>query len=172
MQSGLVYLRPSRLVYVRITGAYESSIPAAWEKMLAWIDRNGVGSVLGRGFGLARDNPKTVPADRCRYDACIAVEPHFEERAMRELGILTLPAGPYVRKREIGSYSAIFTRVAGLHASFEAPTGLRLDDNRPLVTIYLDDPRRFEPGELRADVCVPVSAGAARVRAGQTQAAA
>ncbi len=172
MQTGLVYLRPSRLVYVRVTGAYENSIPAAWDKMLAWIDRNGISSPLGRGFGLARDNPQSVPANQCRYDACIVVEPHFEDRAMRELGILMLPGGPYVRRREVGNYNVIMTRVAGLHASFEAPTGLRLDDNRPLVTIYLDDPRRFEPGELRADMCVPVSAGAARGRGATSQAAA
>lgn len=171
MQSGLVYLRPSRLVYVRVTGAYETSIPSAWSKMQAWIERNGVGSAIGRGFGLARDNPALVAANQCRYDACIAVEPYFEDRAMRELGLLTLPGGPYLRRREKGGYEDLIARFAGLHASFEAPTGLRLDSNRPLVTIYLDDPRRFSPGDLRTDVCVPVTTIAARGRSGTAQAA-
>ena len=172
MQNGLVYLRPSRLAYVRVTGAYETSIPAAWTKLLTWIDRNGVGSVLGRGFGLARDNPLIVAAERCRYDACIEVEPLFEERARRELGVLTLPAGPYVRKREIGNYDAIVSFVAIRHSTFVAPTGLRLDDNRPLVTVYLDDPRRLEPKDLRADICVPVATGAGRARMASSLAAA
>jgi AraC family transcriptional regulator len=172
MQNNFVYLRPSRLVYVRINGAYETTIPAAWSKMLNWIERNGVGSALGRGFGLARDNPQTVPASQCRYDACIEVESHFEDRAMRELGILTLPGGPYVRRREVGSYADIVTRVATLHASFVVPNGIKLDSNRPLVTIYLDDPRRFEPGQLRADMCIPVSAAVVRGRVAQPQAAA
>lgn len=172
MQNGLVYLRPSRLVHVRVTGNYETSIPAAWTKLQAWIERNGVGSALGRGFGLARDNPVNVAPDRCRYDACIEVEPLFEERARRELGVLTLPAGPYVRKRHIGSYEAILNFVASRHSTFEAPTGLRLDDNRPLVTIYLDDPRHFDPRDLRADICVPVSTNAVRPRAAPAQAAA
>lgn len=171
MLNRLVYLRPARLVYVRVTGAYDQSIPAAWAKLLAWVEQNGVGSSLGRGFGLARDNPQSVPANKCRYDACIVAEPQFEDRAMRELGVLTLPAGPYVRRREIGNYSEISARVAGLHASYEAPVGLKLDSNRPLVTIYLDDPRRFEPGQLRADLCIPVSASVARGRVTQAEAA-
>ena len=172
MQSGLLYLRPSRLVYVRVTGDYATSIPAAWTKMLAWIERNGISSPIGRGFGLARDNPSLVPANQCRYDACIESEAHFEDRALRELGLLTLPGGPYLRRREKGDYDNLVARFAGLHASYEPPTGLRLDSNRPLVTVYLDDPRRFSPGELRADVCVPVTANAGRSRTGAALAAA
>ena len=171
MQNGLVYLRPSRLIYVRATGAYETSIPKAWDDMFAWIYRNGFDSVLGRGVGMARDNPSIVPADRCRYDACIEAKPQYEDRALRELGMLTMPGGPYVRQRKSGGYDAIRLHVAHMHATFHAPNGLRLDDNRPLVTFYLDDTRRMETEELRADVCMPVTALAARARAGNSKAA-
>ena len=86
MSHPLVYLRPTRITYVRVTGPYETSIPQAWEKMFAWIDKNGLSSPVGHGFGLARDNPKIVDPKNCRYDACIEMKPHFEERAIRELG--------------------------------------------------------------------------------------
>ena len=172
MQNGLVYLRPTRLAYVRVKGPYEQSIPDAWERMLAWLEVRGLNSSTGRGYGLARDNPARVGADNCRYDACVLVMPYLEERVNRELGIITLPAGPYVRKREAGSYDAIRSLIPSLHETFAAPSGLRLDDNRPLVTIYLDDPRHFSLNDLRADICVPVAAGSARGRNGATQAAA
>ena len=171
MQNGLVYLRPSRLIYIRATGPYETSIQKAWGEMFSWIDRNGFGSVLGRGVGMARDNPSIVPADRCRYDACIEAKPQYEDRAMRELGILTLPGGPYVRQRKSGGYDAIRLLVTQMHATFQAPNGLRLDDNRPLVTFYLDDPRRIDLEDLRADVCIPVTALAARARSSNSKAA-
>ena len=48
MKSGLVYLRPTRLAYVRMTGPYQSSIPQAWDQLLSWIDKNGLSSPLGR----------------------------------------------------------------------------------------------------------------------------
>jgi AraC family transcriptional regulator len=171
MHNGLVYLRPSRLIYVRATGPYETSIPKAWDDMLSWIDRNGFGSVLGRGVGMARDNPSIVPAERCRYDACIEAKPQYEDRALRELGMLTMPGGPYVRQRKSGGYDAIRLYVTQMHATFQAPNGLRLDDNRPLVTFYLDDPRRMATEDLRADVCMPVTALAARTRSSTSKAA-
>ena len=171
MSHPLVYLRPTRITYVRVTGPYETSIPQAWEKMFAWIDKNGLSSPVGHGFGLARDNPKIVDPKNCRYDACIEMKPHFEERAIRELGGLMIPGGSYCRLRRVGDYNLLRTEVASLHQTFEAPAGLQLDDKRPLVTIYLEDPRRAEEGYLRADHCVPVTAATQRGK-GSSQAAA
>ena len=172
MTSGLVYLRPTRMVYVRATGPYESSIPQAWEKMFAWLEKTGVSSTVGRGHGLARDNPATVGAQNCRYDACVEVKPYYEERALRELGVLMLPGGSYLRKRVAGDYTEMRVTIPKLYQTFEPPTGLRFDDKRPLVVIYLDDPGRFKPEELRSDVCIPVSAKAVKARDDESQAAA
>ena len=171
MASGLVYLRPARMVFVRATGPYESSIPQAWEKMFAWLDKTGIDNPGGRGYGLARDNPATVGPENCRYDACVEVRPQFEERAARELGLMTLPGGSYLRQRKAGDYAMMRQAVPDIYANFAAPSGLRFDDKRPLVVIYLDDPRRFEPLDLRADVCVPVSAKS-KPRESEDQAAA
>ncbi len=158
MKNGLVYLRPTRLTYVRVVGPYETSIPQAWTQMLQWLEKNGLNAAVGRGYGLARDNPAVVSPERCRYDACIQVSPAFEDRAGRELGLITLPAGPYTRLRQAGGYGKIHAVVTNLHTTFEPPADLRLDDRRPVVTIYLDNPRGMNPADLRADVCVPVAA--------------
>ena len=164
MNKGMVYLRPFRLVYTRVTGPYETAIPAAWGRMLGWLAKNGLQSPIGRGFGLARDNPAIVGPDHCRYDACVELDPYMEERAMRELAVQTMPGGSYLRLRQSGDYASITQAVSKLHQGFEAPAGLRLDDKRPLVTMYLDDPRRFDKQDLRADICFPVSAKTGRGR--------
>lgn len=158
MKNGLVYLRPTRLTYVRVTGPYETGIPEAWSRLLEWVDKRGLNSPVGGAYGLVRDNPKRVAPDKCRYDACIPIAPMFEDRALRELGLITLPGGPYTRMRQAGGYERIRSMVCSLHAEFSPPPELRLDDRRPIVTIYFDDPRRFDLADLRADVCVPVSA--------------
>ncbi|MEQ1671950.1 MAG: GyrI-like domain-containing protein, partial [Hyphomicrobium sp.] len=115
MKSGLVYLRTQRMTYMRVTGPYETSIPEAWSRMLEWVDRHGLSSPVGRGYGLARDNPAIVGPDRCRYDACIQVSPLFEDRAARELGLVTLPAGPYTRLRHAGGYEPIRSLIGTLY---------------------------------------------------------
>jgi AraC family transcriptional regulator len=162
MKSGLVYLRPSRLAYVRVTGAYETSIVKAWDQMLSWLEKHGLHSPIGRGYGLMRDCPKIIAPEKCRYDACVDLNPFFEERAIRELGAQTLPGGSYMRIRNIGSYDNLRGKLPGLYTDFEAPAGLRFDERRPLVTIYLDDPRRMSDDDLRADICLPISARANR----------
>ena len=55
MKSGFVYLRPSRLVYVRASGPYQQTIPQAWERLMGWLEKNGLHSPVGRGYGLMRD---------------------------------------------------------------------------------------------------------------------
>ncbi|MGE0054175.1 MAG: GyrI-like domain-containing protein [Hyphomicrobium sp.] len=171
MKSGLVYLRPWRLAYVRQVGPYEETIPAAWDMMLGWLEKNGLHTPISRGFGLMRDSAKVVGVDKCRYDACVDLDPLFEERAMRELGVQTLPGGSYLRSRNVGSHDDLHMTLHGIHDAFEAPSGLNIDERRPLVTIYLDDPRQMGQGDVRADVCVPVNVRTHRIDAAGQQAA-
>ena len=157
MNHSMVYLRPFSVVYVRTTGDYASSIPQAWGRLFDWLNNNGLNSPFGRGYGLARDNPAIVGADHCRYDACIEINPFLETRALRDLAVQTLPGGSYVRQRHHGDYDRLKNLMASFHQSFVVPQGLRLDDKRPLVTIFLDDPQRLPPAELRANICAPVA---------------
>lgn len=158
MKAGLVYLRPARLVYSRATGPYETAMSDAWSKLQDWVERAGVSTPNARCYGLMRDNPMLVSADKCRYDACIEVDTFFEDRAIRDLGMITLPGGSYVRQREKASNADLKSRLVAMHTEFTVPNGLFIDNSRPVVTIYLDDPLRFKSGELRADVCMPVTA--------------
>lgn len=161
MSSGLVYLRPTRLVYLRLVGPYSSTIPEAWSKLFEWHSKCAPGAPIGLGYGLARDNPSRVGADNCRYDACIEATPLIEERALRELGLVTLPGGSYSRTRYVTSYENLRLGLADMHKNFAPARDLKLDDRRPIVKIYLDDPRRADDAKLRADVCVPVAAARA-----------
>ena len=170
MSSGLVYLRPTRLVYLRLTGPYETTVPEAWSKLYAWYAKCGTGAPAGRAYGLARDNPHRVGADNCRYDACIETSPLIDERALRELGLITLPGGPYARSRHVASYDLLRTSLADLRDVYSAPRDLKVDDRRPIVTIYLDDPRRMDDPLVRADVCVPISAARANREGSQVAA--
>jgi AraC family transcriptional regulator len=156
--SVLLYLRPAKLIYVRETGPYERTIPRAWDRLLNWLDDRGLYKTLGRGYGLARDNPKDVGFNSCRYDACIEVTSELEDRAICEVGLATLPGGAYACRRLTGDYDQIRSVVSTVYSEFEPVPGLRMDESRPVVTIYVDNPNTYKESDLRADICMPVTA--------------
>jgi AraC family transcriptional regulator len=122
--SVLVYLRPTRLMYVRETGPYDRTIPKAWQRLTTWLNDNGLYAPIGRGDGLARDNPADVINQNCRCDACVEIPPEVEDRALRDLGITTLPGGAYACRRLAGSYSRMHSVVANVYSEFVALPGL------------------------------------------------
>jgi AraC family transcriptional regulator len=163
--SCLVYLRPTPLIYVRQTGAYEQTIPQAWERLFKCLVDNDLYASCGRGYGLARDDPAKTGPEHCRYDACVEFRSDLDERALRGLAITTLPGGVYACWRRSGSYDRIRSMVADTYAEFEPDPHLDFDSNRPVVSIYLDNPEcNLEP-DLRAEICVPVVVRAAPARA-------
>ena len=143
---------------VREGGAYERSIPKAWERLVAWLQASGLYKPIGRGYGLARGDPMKIRAESCWYDACVVAESDTEGHAVGELGITTLPGGAYMRRRLFGSYEGINPIVASIYSDFEPLPGLALDESRPVVTVYIDNPEANSRDELRADICVPVTA--------------
>jgi AraC family transcriptional regulator len=153
----LVYLRPIRLMYVREIGAYERSIPKAWERLVAWLHASGLYKPVGRGYGLACDDPMRVGRESCRYDACVEADPGTEHRATGELGVASLPGGAYACQRLFGGYDRITSIVANVYSDFEPLPGLAMDESRPVVTLYIDNPEANSRDELRADICVPVT---------------
>jgi DNA gyrase inhibitor GyrI len=44
-----------------------------------------------------------------------------------------------------------------IRALYRLP-GLSFDENRPIISIYFDNPDHMQSRDLRADICVPVSA--------------
>ncbi len=109
-------------------------------------------------YGLARDNPTDVGPTNCRYDACIEVSAEFEDRAIRDLGLATLPGGAYACSRLTGGYDRIRSVVSNVYSEFQPFPGLGIDEGRPVVTIYVDNPNYYKESDLRADICMPVTA--------------
>ena len=159
MKSNLVYLRPLRVAYVRSVGPYSQSSEDAWSRLFEWLNQNGLSTIPGCGYGLMLDSPSVTPEAECRYDACIEMSTLPENRAEGSLQVRKLPGGAYLRERHIGCYNRMRDSALKARENWAHSSGLSLDDKRPIVQIFLDDPRRSDAKELRSDVCVPVIAG-------------
>jgi len=155
MRRGFVYLKPTRVLYVRAKGPYPTSAAAAWHGLVDWLARYGAENELRVGYGIARDDPAQVPAEDCRFEACIEVPFGLEAAAAEDLAIQNLPGGPYARHCHTGSLDDISTAFTVQRARWAAATGVTLDTRRPLVTLYLSHPLRND--KLRCDLCTPVA---------------
>lgn len=158
MSSRFVYLRPTRLVFVRQLGAYETSVVAAWERLYSWMRQRGLQADGGSFYGLVRDNPAKVPAGKCRYDACIELPLNLDTAAMAEIQVQRLPAGAYSRHKYVGRYDNIAATTLPICNEQIPALGLRVAEERPMVVIYMADPLRRDADQLKAEICVPVSA--------------
>lgn len=158
MNSNLVYLRPLRVAYVRSVGPYAQSSEEAWSRLFEWLSRNGLHTFPGCGYGLLLDNQLETDAAQCRYEACIETSSVPENSAEGSLQVRKLPGGAYIRDRHRGRYSAMHDEIAKFRKNWADESGLLIDDKRPIVHIFLDDPRRGDPSEWRSDICFPVTA--------------
>mgnify|MGYP000341899179 CR=1 FL=1 len=159
-KAGLVYLRPVPVVYFRVQGPYSTSVNMAWTSMLHWLDTFGLRKSAGRGYGLARDNPRVVGHEKCRYDACVELPSELDPSALETVHTQRLPGGAYARQRHVGQYEQIRDVVVQMRDTWAPNAGLTIDARRPIVTIFLCDPATVGPDQLKADVCIPVSAAA------------
>lgn len=156
MSTGLVYLRPQTVCYVRVRGPYAISAKQAWDKLAAWADVQGIRPSVRNGFGLVRDNPRIkAPAD-CRYDACIELPDGLIPEEKSGVAMQLLPGGSYARHRHVGGLDGLRQAFGWLAKDWSASRGLMVDANRPLIEIYLKDPKTGAPGSARMDICVPV----------------
>jgi AraC family transcriptional regulator len=162
MTRGFVYLKPTRIVFVRAKGPYETSVPAAWRQLVGWLARHGAERELRIGYGLARDDPDQVAAAECRFDACMEVPFGLEAQAAEEMATQKLPGGPYARHRLAGEVAHIAAAFRQQRARWAAAQGVTLDTRRPLVTLYLSHPLKSD-GKVRCDLCTPVTSASDRV---------
>lgn len=160
-----VFLRPQRLVYVRSIGPYSTSIPQAWSELFNWIEKNNFNSYVSGWFGIAHDRPSVVGEENCRFDAAIPVNPMFEDRGGRELGLSAIPNGAFLRRKHRTGYDALTRLVPELFHEDSIRTGWQPDIKRPVVAVYLSDPRKNDP-QGRAELCVPVKQSTGRVSGG------
>lgn len=161
-RAGLVYLKPVPVVFFRAQGPYASSVGEAWARMFDWLDANGIRNATRVGYGLARDNPREVGHDKCRYDACVEVPSELDSKALEQVMTQRLSGGAYARQRHTGDYEKIREAIATIRDTWVSSSGLVIDSRRPLVTIYLRDPAFTTPENLKADICVPVAVSVGR----------
>ena len=91
MKVAIVERPPVKVFYLRYTGPYGEPIGKFWRNTVSpWLADHGL--LDCPRYGMAVDNPRDTPPDRCRYDACVEVPPGLRLPDAEET---TIPGGRY-----------------------------------------------------------------------------
>lgn len=156
MQRGFVYFRPVQIGFVRVVGPYKTSVHEAWAKLDEWFKARQVDIGKVTRYGLAHGNPRAVDPSQLRYDACVEMPADLLSETGEELRLAKLPSGAFARKRYVGPYDGIGDAFSEMREHWEKASDVVLDARRPLLTVYLNNPRVLAVKDLKADLCVPV----------------
>jgi AraC family transcriptional regulator len=103
-------------------------------------------------YGMPHDDPRFVPAERCRFDCAFDVG--TAGRASGAMVELEIAGGRYAGLHHLGDYDDIHERIDGLYM-WAIRSGEDIA-NRPLFIHYLDDPEIVPPGAQRAVIWLPL----------------
>ena len=153
MNISIITLPPVRVAYMRHIGPYGPSVSQFWqERFLPWRRAHGLDHAPCYGIGY--DDPDITPAEKCRYDACVAVPDDFVPR--NPVSITHLPGGRYAVADFKGNGSAIHMAWTTFLRDWLPSSGMQPDE-KPFFEYYPgDDSYDPQTGMLVCQLCVPV----------------
>ena len=154
MEAKIREFEETRVAFVRHTGPY-NECDRAWGALCGSLGPKGMLGPETRFIGLCHDDPDVTPAAKIRYDACAVVDDRFG--AEGDVGVKTIPAGEYAVTIHRGPYEELSKTYAALCGRWIPEAG-RAIRSEPSLEIYLDDPKRTAPADLRTEVWVPLEA--------------
>lgn len=152
----LRYVPSAELACIRVRGPYAMSTSAAWQRLFDWLTRRGHDQKKGCGYGLAHDDPASVDPADLRYDACVVLPDTWQPVDGRIAWRQKFRGGPYAVRRIVGPYAELSEAINEVRTIWIPRADWRIDKDRPLVTIYHDNPVTTQPKLQTADVAVPI----------------
>ncbi|CAA0103369.1 DNA gyrase inhibitor [BD1-7 clade bacterium] len=120
------------------SGYEPTAIFAAWDKLIAWAENNGIDSSQQERFAFAFDNPTVTPIDKCRYTTSIAIGNDLPVNAPFEVS--EIPKGKYAVLYYKGSPEETIDAQLSIYSDWLPDSGFEPDDF-PMLERYLNDPR-------------------------------
>jgi len=151
MKIDIVERAPVRVACMRYTGPYGEPLNRFWRGTVTpWLADHGM--LDCPRYGVALDDARVTPAERCRYDACVELPPGL---SLPEAAETTIAGGRYAVTHFKGSGAQIGAAWGAFVG--EASARHRLDGSRPPFEHYprgaLNDART---GVFACELCLPV----------------
>jgi AraC family transcriptional regulator len=145
---------PLHVAAMRYVGPYGArGLPEHWGRMRAWIAAQELGPSPRVKVGVAYDDPSVTAPARCRYDACVVIQPDFAPD--RLVDVLDLPGGLSALATFTGTAHEIQGVWDRVFAGWLPGSGYEPDD-RPCYELYRGDPSDDDRNVFRCELHLPV----------------
>ncbi len=137
---------------VRHIGPY-SECAEAFTTLCNWTREQGLYGTYRQVIGISHDDPRTTPAEKLRYDACMEIPEDFIVTS--EAQKYTIHGGRYACCVHKGSYRNIPETFVAMLGSWFPDSGEELT-NHPPLEVYLNCPSITPEAELLTELRIPL----------------
>ncbi len=157
MNVSLKDMSPVEIAFVAKKGSYLET-RSAWDALLAWAIPRGLAGPAQSFIGIPEDDPFSVPAEECRFRACVTLPVGFEKKAGPvEYG--RLAGGLHAVHEFYDTVDRIPFGYGIILRDWMPRSGYQFDADRPCLEVCLNDPADDPQGKARVRICVPVAGG-------------
>ena len=150
----IVTLEPKNLIYVALTGAYESlDYGKAYEQLWAVIKAQKLFTKGIESICISYDDPKITEGSLQRSDVCLAI--HKPATPQEEVSCKTLAGGKYAVFFYQGSYENL-SQVYDTAVRWVIDHEYTLREE-PFFEKYLNDARRTPKEKLKTEIYIPIN---------------
>jgi len=147
-------IEPIRVATMRQVGPYDQ-IGALFDRLMAWAGRHRMIGPATRVLGLCYDDPEMTPPSRCRYEACLALDPGQSVTPGSDVGEILIQGGEYAVAVHRGQHCDLPETYALICGRWCPRVGREIRDV-PCIENYLNHPRNTPVEDLRTEVYVPL----------------
>ncbi len=147
-------LEPQRIAYMRHVGPY-NQVYRVWSDFTARLMKDGLPRKDSLYIGVPMDNPKVIPPEKLRYDACVKVDENYVPK--KPVRVRTIEGGDYVVARNcpVGSIAQGYEK---LYRSWLPKSGRKVR-KAPSFLVAVNGPEGMPPTFGFTDIHVPLEVG-------------
>lgn len=143
----------ARIAYVCKKGDLMDTRPA-WDALLSWAAARALRPPERLFIGMS-DDPTLVPAEECRFYACVSLPEGFAEEP-GEVEFDLMEGGPCAAYDFFDKPERLVFAYGTVIGEWLPLSGYEQDGSRPCFEINLNDPAADPEGRSRARLCVPI----------------
>ncbi|HNW33440.1 MAG TPA: AraC family transcriptional regulator [Candidatus Ozemobacteraceae bacterium] len=152
MDVQIIHQAPRTVASVRYIGPYKNC-GKAWEALCNWAGQLGLIGPDTQFIGLCYDDPDVTPADKIRYDACITLDRPVTPG--KGVTVQEIPGGAFAKTLHLGPMEKLSETYVKLCGKWLPQSGREMK-HAPNLEIYLNDPDKTPPEELRIEIQLPL----------------
>ena len=154
MQVEIKTFPAQKFAYMRHTGPFGPGVSKTWERFGQWCGQHDLREPRRDMIGISQDNPEITPADKLRYDCCVAVDTSFKPEG--EVGVQDFAGGKYACAPFKGTGADMHGAWMNMYGQWLPQSGWQADDKPPFELYGQDFEMDPKTGVFNCLLCVPV----------------